>query len=129
MVTATHFSELEKRRRQLGMSRQALAKRAGLSLPTVTRLLTGKDCNPRVQTVDAVAVALGVPIAFGAGAYIDAETLREQRAEQKARRLVGLVQGTMALESQAVGPEPFARMVRRTTHGLLAGSNRALWDD
>ena len=43
MVHETRFAELEKRRRELGMSRAVVAKLAGVSEPTVTRILTNKE--------------------------------------------------------------------------------------
>jgi hypothetical protein len=51
------------------------------------------------------------------------------KAEAKARLLVSMVQGTSALEAQAVDQETQQEMVEQTVHELLAGSRRALWSD
>jgi hypothetical protein len=53
--------------------------------------------------------------------------VREQQAWKKARKLVGMVQGTSALEGQAVSEAAYQAMVERTYHELLAGSNHRLW--
>jgi len=39
-----------------------------------------------------------------------------------------MVQGTSALESQAVDSETYRQMVRQTMHELMAGSRRRLWN-
>ncbi len=56
-----------------------------------------------------------------------AETFRERQARGKARRLVRLVQGTMALEAEAVDEAELDAMEEENIHALLAGSSRRLW--
>ena len=58
----------------------------------------------------------------------DEEELRERQAEQKAREIAKMVQGTMGLEGQGVSPEELEKLVRRNTIRLLAGSRRKLWE-
>lgn len=127
------YQKFELQRRKLGMSRAALAKHAGLSLPTVTRLLTGHELNPSITTLQLVAKSLGMSVVLGADTRIEVvespQELRRRRAEQKARRLAGLVQGTMGLEAQAVGQETLDQITNESVHRLLAGSNRRLWSD
>jgi transcriptional regulator with XRE-family HTH domain len=127
------YQKFEIQRRKLGMSRAALAKYAGVSLPTITRLLTGREANPSASTLHLVAKSLGMSIALGAEPRIEVverpQDLRLRRAEQKARRIAGLVQGTMGLEAQAVGKETLDQIVNESIHRLLAGSNRQLWSD
>lgn len=119
--------KLDVRRRQLGMSRAVLARRAKISVPTVHRILTGKEDSPSVQTLEALASALGMSVQFVE--TVDAETLREQQAQQRAAHMVGMVQGTMGLEAQAIGSQEIELLQRRNAHRLLAGSNRRLWDE
>jgi transcriptional regulator with XRE-family HTH domain len=117
--------DLEIIRRKLGMSRAILARRSGVSLPTVTRILSGKDTSAHYRNVLAIAVALGVDFRID----VDVEKVRERQARKKARRLVGDVQGTSALEGQAVDRKTYLEMVRRTCHELLAGPRRRLWGE
>lgn len=116
---------LEQRRRQLGISRPALAKRSGLSQSTVTRMLSGHLEQASLASVRSLAAAMGIRLATAEEA--DVQKLREQAAQEKARRLVGLVQGTSALEAQAVDDKSLEQMIRQTVHDLMAGSNRRLW--
>jgi transcriptional regulator with XRE-family HTH domain len=120
------LADLEKRRRDLGMSEEFLAKRAGVSRNTVRRILSGESANVSLGSVVAVAEALGVDVRFEKEAP---ETCLERQAEKKARQLVGMVQGNMGLESQAVGEDVVNQMIRDTVHRLLAGSKRNLWGD
>jgi len=54
--------------------------------------------------------------------------LRRDQADRKARRLVQLVQGTSALEGQAVDDDSLDAMIGRTSDELLS-SNRRLWSE
>jgi transcriptional regulator with XRE-family HTH domain len=124
---------MDDRRKRLGMSRALVASRSGVSLPTVTRILTGKETAPSLPKVQAIAAALGVSLHAGAVVRVeedlDAEEFRRRQALAKARRLVRIVQGTMGLESQAVDARTLHEMIERTTKDLLAGPRRRLWED
>jgi hypothetical protein len=126
----------DRRRRDLGMPFRVLSERSGVSMPVVQRLLAGKISAPRFPSVVAVGKALGLDgvqflddgsISFGS--KTDARVLRERQARTKARRLVGMVQGTSALEGQAVSAAASEEMVERTYHELLSGSNHRLWSE
>jgi transcriptional regulator with XRE-family HTH domain len=120
------FSSLEARRRRLGMSKRIVAQRAGVSEPTVARILSGREKNPSISNVDAIATALGASLSLRIPA--DDQAFRFQQAQQKARQLVGMVQGTMGLESQAVDPAAYDQMVAELAHKLVSGSSLRLWD-
>jgi len=119
------FSELDLRRRELGMSHAVLAQKAHLSLPTVQRILSGRQTNASWANVVALAEALGMAIDIRA--VTDTEDLREKQARRKAEQLVKMVQGTSGLEGQALDQQKFDQMLRRTVHELLAGPDRKLW--
>ncbi len=125
MTTSQILDRLAKRRMELAMSKRALADRAKLSEATVKRLLGGKERRPSLESVFALAGAMGLGLRLEE--EIDADSLQEREATRKAERVVRLVQGTMALEAQGVGPEAVRRMVRKTARELLTGSRRRLW--
>ena len=125
-TNGTGIENFEARRLELGMSRATLAKRAGVSLPTVARILTGRERSPRLGTIRALAKELGIEVRFVAVA--DEESLREQQAERKAREIARSVQGTMGLEAQGVSQEKLDKLIRQKMHSLLAGSRRKLWE-
>jgi transcriptional regulator with XRE-family HTH domain len=124
---ALWLKDLDKRRRELGLSYERLSKRCGVSVPTVQRVLSGRHTEASFANVAAIAEGLGLGLRFES--RVDPGRLRREQAERKARRLVALVQGTSGLEGQAVDPEAVEAMVEQTTHELLAGPKRKLWGD
>jgi transcriptional regulator with XRE-family HTH domain len=134
MISSTDWSaQLDFRRHQLRMPKRILAKRAGVSLPTINRILSRKDQNPRLLNVRAIAAALGVDVLLGTETTVCAtqsvHDFRKAQATAKANRLVKAVQGTMGLEAQAVDAETLRQMIEQTTAELLAGPPRKLWGD
>lgn len=122
-----NYRSLDERRRQLGMSYAVLAKRSGVSMATAVRMLSGK--HPEVSFVNVVRIAAALGVRIQLTAQLTAQELRRQQAQEKARRLVGLVQGTAGLEGQAVGQDVLAELTQDTADTLLAGSRRNLWSD
>ena len=116
---------LEQRRCELGISKPQLARRSRVSLATVQRLLGGQIDNATVANVRAVSSALGVNLT--ASAASTSPEMQEQEATAKAEDIVAMIQGTSALEGQAVDSELRQQMVQRTVHELMAGSKRRLW--
>ncbi len=54
-------AQIQRRRRQRGMTSAELARRTGLSKATMSQLETGTG-NPTIDTLDAIAVALSIPL-------------------------------------------------------------------
>src|SRR5438309_1799874 len=100
---AQELRNLNARRRKLGMSYAILARRSGVPLSTVKRILQGGRLAPSFSNVLALAEALGAGFHFDRSAGV--EEFRERQARKKAEALLGMVQGTSALEAQAVDPE------------------------
>lgn len=115
---------LKNRRESLGMSHAVLAARSGVSEPTVKRILGGHIGEASFANVVAIAEALGA--SFGI-AETDSEELCRQHARRKAEQIARLVQGTSALEGQAVDSASYNQLVERSYHQLMAGPKRRLW--
>ena len=127
------FQELEKRRKELGMSRLALARRSRVSLPTINRILSDKqDGNGQLPkggrasfaNVAAVADALGLTLTAPEKATSD--EFCQQEARRKAKRVVGMVQGTSGLEGQGLDQQEMESLVVKATKRILK-SKRKLW--
>jgi len=134
MSAADHlFTQLDRRRARLRMSKADLARRAGVSLPTIRRLLSGRESRARTDTVAAIAAALGVQVRLSETQYvhetIDVSAFRMRQARAKAKRLARLVQGTMALEAETVTEDLLDEIEEQNVHALLAGPARRLWGD
>ena len=122
--TKNILNMLDQRRRALAMPFDELQRRSGVSISTLKRVLRG-DVMASFATVASVADALGVDIGF---THIQELTaMRERQARDKGRRLVALVQGTSALEGQAVNESDRQLMEQKTEAQLLAGSGLKLW--
>lgn len=115
---------LDSRRRRLGMSFDALSARSGASTPTLKRMLGGDLGSVSLGTVAAVARALGAPIG---GPPQDPDEMVRRRARELAERTARLVQGTSALEDQAVDAATYSALIERTYHELMSGHRRRLW--
>lgn len=115
---------LNGRRKALGLSCAGLAARSGVSEPTVKRILGGRIAEASFGNVVAVCEALGVSLDLRES---DVDELCRRQARTKSEEVARLVQGTSALESQAVDTESYRRLVERSYHELLAGSRRRLW--
>jgi predicted transcriptional regulator len=118
---------LNQRRERLGISCSVLAKRVGISLRSVQRILSGEEINPGFSTVASLARELGVGVHFDD--EVDIRTIRRRQAEKKAERILAIVQGSSALEDQAVSRETLRDLREKTIHELLAGPDRKLWAD
>src|SRR5689334_21268834 len=100
------------------MSYAVLARRSGTSMPTVVRILTGRTANPGLGYVMALAGALGMGITLEP--KVTPRRRLDEQARQKARQLVGIVQGTSGLEAQDIDDETVREMTQQTVHELLA---------
>ncbi|MCA9274968.1 MAG: helix-turn-helix domain-containing protein [Phycisphaerales bacterium] len=118
------LTTLRARRRELGMTFEILADRSGVSVSTLKRMLASTASDASMSDTLAVAQALGVTLS---ARMPSAEEFREEQAHAKARKLVRMVQGTSALESQGVDDDHIRRMIERTVRDLLNGPRRKLW--
>jgi len=108
------------------MSCRLLALRSGVSLPTVQRILRDGGEHTTYATLKAIAHALGMDLELRN--TIDEQDFAERQARTKAEAIVRMVQGTSALESQAVDSKTYRQMVDQTVHELMAGPRRRLWN-
>ncbi len=118
------LNDLSRRRRDLGMSQKDLAGRCGVSVSTIKRILAG-EAAVSFSNVSAIAETLGMRLAGRSGQSI--ASMRERQARAKARSLVAMVQGTSALEAQALAPADIELMEQRTAAELLSGPSHRLW--
>lgn len=118
------LSQLEAKRHELGMSCETLARRCGLGLSTVQRVLKG-EVDARLKTLLTIAEALGVVI--GVRSDEPAEKMQSQQAKAKARRLTAIAHGSSALEGQAARAGTVKRIEKDMERKLLVGPTIRLW--
>ena len=117
--------QMRRRRNALRISCKLLALHSGVSLPTVQRILRDGGEHATYANLTAVARALGMD--FALKSTCNEQTFAERQAETKAKVIARMVQGTSALESQAVDSGTYRQMVKQTVHELMAGTRRRLW--
>ena len=106
------------------MPMAALARHPGLGLRTVQRTLSGEAPDATLGTTIKLAEALGVTLQLQ-----EDHEMRRQTASIKAERLAGMVQGTSALEDQAVEPHVLQKITDRLRDELLVGPGSKLWNE
>ena len=117
--------KLDARRKALGMTFDALSRRSEVPVSTLKAIFKKGVEHATFANVAAIADALSVDIEFAD--EVDSYELLHQQAMKKARELVGMVQATSGLESQAVAQNQIEKMVQQLVHKLMAGSRRKLW--
>jgi len=118
------LATLRNRKRELGMTFDTLSARSGVPVSTLKRMLGRAPTDASISDTIAVAEALGVTLSMHMPSV---DQFREDQAHAKAHKLVKMVQGTSALESQAVDQDHIRRMIERTVRDLLNGPSRKLW--
>ena len=119
----SHPAILDARRVALGMTIDALARRAGVSASTVERVLSGRHAAASFKAVERIAAALGAAIRIEPVA--DVTAMRLAQANFKAEQALGPL-------SDGPGEADRLRLAAqrdRAVHQFLAGSNRKLWSD
>lgn len=114
---------LARRRRELRMPISALAERAGTSVSTVKRVLAG-DTSVSYDTLCRIAGAMGA--SFKLNARSPSAVIR-QEARRKAKLVARMVQGTSAMEAQAVDTETLDRIAQATEAKLITRLGGMLW--
>lgn len=123
MIKQDILSFLAERRRDLKMPYTALSERSGTSVSTIKRVLAG-DQSASLGTVARIAKALGATFELRADST---EAMIHKEAAQKARQLVAIVQGTSALEAQAVGKRTLRQIESTAKIGMMAHPGGKLW--
>ena len=114
---------LDKKRRMLEDRINSLLNRESFIPVTPPETLKYLDTVLEEKKLQTLALTMNF------GVQADAETLRRQRATEKARAIVDSVQASSGLEGQAVGEADLQRMTERTVNDLLSGPKTQLWRD
>jgi len=116
--------KVKNRRKTIGITVDNLAQLSGVGTKTIMRFFAGDDV--KLSTVEKITNTLGLD--FAGNEMIDIETLKEQRAKQKALYVVSLVQDTSALEIQGLESEDITNLLEETKNQFLIGAyKKSLW--
>ncbi|MGR6917737.1 helix-turn-helix domain-containing protein [[Actinomadura] parvosata] len=100
-AAAAAGAQIQRRRQQRGMSQAELARRTGLSKATLSQLEAGLG-NPTLDTLDAIAVALAIPLTDLLIRHGDPATVHlastTARESEPTRELLRRISGGHSLE-------------------------------
>jgi hypothetical protein len=102
---------LEEQRKALGMTYGYISKRSSVPLLTVRRILARQNVGAQFDNVLAVATVLG---ARTIGTIPQPDEVAEKEIRRQAKRVVRLVQGTMALEAQGITDAEYLKQLEET---------------
>ena len=118
------IQKIIKRKKELNITVENLAKLSGLGVRTINRLLKNEDI--KLSTIEKVTNLLGLD--FAGNEQISLEELQKQRAHQKALYLASLVQETSALEMQGLDEKNLQNIISMYEDAFLNGEyKKTLW--
>ena len=120
------FTSVEERRARLRMTKQVLAKRAGLSYSKLKRVYARPE-SLRLDELQALGRAVGLNFELVSEETFSEHELRKKEANDKARFIVELTQGTSQLEGQGLDPDVIEELTEVNMHTLMAGPPSRLW--
>lgn len=118
------IQKIIKRKEELNITVENLAKLSGLGVRTINRLLKNEDV--KLSTIEEVTNLLGLD--FSGNEQISLEELQKQRAREKALYLASLVQATSALEMQGLDEKNLQGIISMYEDAFLNGEyQKTLW--
>ena len=118
------LERVKNRKKQIGLTLDNISKLSQLGNRTVTRFFAGEDV--KLSTLERITTIMGLD--FAGNETVDIETLKEQRAKEKALYIVSLVQDTSALEMQGLESEAIHLLIEDTKEQFLTGAyQKNLW--
>ena len=118
------LERVKTRKEQIGLTLDNISKLSHLGNRTVTRFFAGEDV--KLSTLEKITDIMGLD--FAGNETVNIETLKDQRAKEKAMYIVSLVQDTSALEMQGLKSEALQSLIQDTKEQFLTGAyQKNLW--
>ena len=118
------IQKIEKRKKQINISIENLAKLSHLGVRTVNRFFAGDDV--KLSTIERITNLLGLD--FAGNEVIPLKELEKQRAKEKALFMASLVQSTSALEAQGLEKDSLNKIIDKFEKEFLQGQYKnRLW--
>ena len=124
MLKSELFKKAYKRKSVLNITDRNLSKLSNIDIQTISKFLNGSDVE--LETIKKIVNILGLDIL--GNELIDIQTLKENRAKERALYIVGLVQDTSALELQGLEDKELNLLIEETKEQFLNGAYQdKLW--
>jgi transcriptional regulator with XRE-family HTH domain len=115
-------------RESLGLTQKQLAYKINSTARSIIRIEQGKML-PNVATLEKIAEVLNAKLNILFVPQKEINELLNEKAEQKAKQLVGLARGNSALEEQSPSDQAYRREIEKTKKELLDKKRGLLWDN
>ena len=102
-----------------------MSEKSGVSVSGLKSIFKKGVESSQLSNVIAIAKSLGLEISCRS--VKESHEVRFEQARRKAENLAGMLQGTMALESQAITNAELEEIIKNMVHELMAGSSKRLW--
>jgi transcriptional regulator with XRE-family HTH domain len=114
------------RKKALGLTDGNIATLSNLGARTIARFFAGEDV--KLSTIEKITQLLGLD--FAGNEIIDSNTLKHNRAREKALYLVSLVQDISSLEQQGLDKADIDNLIAQTGDEFLTGKYKEkLWSN
>jgi transcriptional regulator with XRE-family HTH domain len=113
---------------QLGMSQSALARRAGVPQPTVSRIERGRG-DTTLSTLHKILGAISCDLVVSPLLRDSVDSIRQKQARKVAQKRVEYLQGTMSLEDQEPDPRFIEELLRQEVGRIQQGPSAKLWEE
>lgn len=119
-----HLKKFQARKESLNISAEQIATITKLSLEEVQNFFDHRDIS--IKNLEEISKLFGLDI--DGNEIRDIQTLKENRAKEKAIYIMSLVQDTSALEGQGLDKEQLDELIEKTKQELLTGEYKdKLW--
>ncbi|MDY0193986.1 MAG: helix-turn-helix domain-containing protein [Aliarcobacter butzleri] len=113
-----------KRKEQINITVENLAKLSNLGVRTINRFFAGDDV--KLSTIERITNLLGLD--FAGNEVLSLKELEKQRAKEKALFMASLVQSTSALEVQGLEENSLNKIIDKFEKEFLEGKYKnRLW--
>ena len=118
------LEKVKERKNNIGMTIDNISNLSKLGNRTISRFFSGEDV--KLSTLEKITNIMGLD--FAGNETIDINTLKLNRAEQKALYIVSLVQDTSSLEMQGLESDELNQLIEDTKKEFLYGEyKKNLW--
>ncbi|CAC9633427.1 hypothetical protein [uncultured Gammaproteobacteria bacterium] len=117
------LKRVQKRKKQIGLTIDNIAKLSNLGNRTITRFLAGEDV--KISTMESITHLLGLD--FAGNEVLSINELEQNRAKEKALYMVSLVQDTSSLEGQGLDNEQLNLLIEQAKDSFLHQHQKSLW--
>jgi len=115
-------------REVFGMTQQQLGRKIH-STGRIIRKIESQEIHPNLETLRKIASALESDLKIFMVPKKPVTDILDEKSLQKAKQIVGLTQGSSAMELQAPSPEAIDQQIKQTQEKIFSEQRQLLWNE